>query len=268
MMHTLEPSLYERVRPLVGELSAYNVSIPALLDGINPGRVFVDDPAAPQAAFIESVEGFHLAGNPQRAAFIQEVNAYLRRTHLREEGSSLYLCVDPPGWVAQLPALFAPRPVQTLARRHYVCHELRYRDYTAQLPPGFRVRPIDAALLSAPEMEIPAHSRSWIAGNWGTPENYQERGFGFCVTEGQRVVCWSIADCASGARCEIGIHTHRDYRRRGLAAITTAAAVDHALSHGCREVGWHCSDDNIGSWKTAEKVGFRKSRDYVMYYCR
>lgn len=266
MLYELERQHYARVRPLVSELSGYNISIPALLDGINPGRVFVDAAAAPQAAFIETVEGFHLAGNPERVAFVEEVNAYLRRTYLGEDRTSIYLCVDPSDWVEHLPALFAPRPVQTLARRHYACTELGYHDYAAQLPAGFRVRPIDDLLLDTPEMELSAHIRSWIANNWGTRENYRARGFGFCVTEGQRVVSWSMADCTSGIRCEIGIHTHPDYRRRGLAAITTAAAVDYALTHGFAEVGWHYNADNSGSWKTAEKVGFYKTRDYVLYY--
>ena len=81
----------------------------------------------------------------------------------------------------------------------------------------------------------------------------------------QQVVSWSIADCVSGERCEIGIHTLPEYRRQGLATITAAAAVDFAFSHGFKVVGWHCDDDNVGSWKTAEKVGFFKERDYVFY---
>jgi len=31
-------------------------------------------------------------------------------------------------------------------------------------------------------------------------------------------------------------------------------------------VGWQCADDNLGSIRTAEKVGFERKRDYTMYY--
>jgi hypothetical protein len=42
--------------------------------------------------------------------------------------------------------------------------------------------------------------------------------------------------------------------------------VDYALSHGLSEVGWHCADDNPGSFRTAEKVGFELERCYTGYY--
>jgi tetratricopeptide (TPR) repeat protein len=31
-------------------------------------------------------------------------------------------------------------------------------------------------------------------------------------------------------------------------------------------VGWHCNAQNIGSWRTAEKVGFERNWEYAYYY--
>jgi len=45
-----------------------------------------------------------------------------------------------------------------------------------------------------------------------------------------------------------------------------AATVEHCLSHGFRTVEWHCNARNISSWKTAEKVGFERNRQYAYYY--
>ncbi|MBX0331372.1 GNAT family N-acetyltransferase [Oscillochloris sp. ZM17-4] len=81
-------------------------------------------------------------------------------------------------------------------------------------------------------------------------------GFGFALFDGSEPVSWCLADCAVDARCEIGIHTHPDYRRRGLATIVVAATIAHALAAGYDEVGWHCSEDNQGSQGVAEQVGF------------
>ena len=81
-----------------------------------------------------------------------------------------------------------------------------------------------------------------------------------------QVVSWSLADCRSGDACEIGIHAVKEHRRRGLATITAAAAVEYALSNGYSMVGWQCSEDNLGSVGTAEKVGFERERDYTMWY--
>jgi RimJ/RimL family protein N-acetyltransferase len=106
-------------------------------------------------------------------------------------------------------------------------------------------------------------------GNWGSTAAFLAKGFGFVTLYTKagavQVVSWSLADCRSGDACEIGIHTVKEYRRRGLASITAAAAVEYALSHDFSRVGWHCSEDNLGSIGTAEKVGFERERDYVLH---
>jgi RimJ/RimL family protein N-acetyltransferase len=165
-----------------------------------------------------------------------------------------------------LPKLFHPRKVFSDARQHYICTALAY-DWRAALPEGFAVHRIDDALLNDTTITVPEHIMGWILNNWGTREHYAEHGFGYCVVHGAEVVSWSLVDCVSGTRCEIGIQAQEAYRRQGLAAIAAAAAVEYALSSGFDEVGWHCDAENIGSWKTALKVGFVKERDYRAHYC-
>jgi RimJ/RimL family protein N-acetyltransferase len=133
-----------------------------------------------------------------------------------------------------------------------------------------RVQPIDDGFLGRAdrgEIKVPAHTIGWTENNWATRQNYLAHGFGFCVVDdaADEVVSWSVADCASGDRCEIGIHTLPAYQRRGLGSITSAAAVAHALGHGFKEVGWHCDEHNPGSIGTAEKVGFVLERRYTAY---
>lgn len=57
-------------------------------------------------------------------------------------------------------------------------------------------------------------------------------------------------------------HTLRD-RHSDATRLPAARAGGHHHS-GKR---WHCDADNVGSWKTAEKAGFVKERDYTLYYC-
>jgi RimJ/RimL family protein N-acetyltransferase len=102
--------------------------------------------------------------------------------------------------------------------------------------------------------------------NWGSISDFLQKGFGFCTLHGKKAVSWSTTDCASGNRCEIGIYTHEDHRRQGLATLTTAAIVDYALSYGFSSVGWHCEEYNLPSIKTAEKAGFKLERKYIQYY--
>jgi RimJ/RimL family protein N-acetyltransferase len=134
------------------------------------------------------------------------------------------------------------------------------------VPREFQVKRIDEELLKTPELEIPEHVTDWMETNWGSIDAFMKSGFGFCTLHGKKVVSWSVADCASGDACEIGIHTLEDCRRKGLATFTAAATVNFALSSGFRSVGWHCDEYNLPSIKTAEKVGFELERKYAQIY--
>jgi GNAT superfamily N-acetyltransferase len=133
---------------------------------------------------------------------------------------------------------------------------------------GWVVRRIDRALMQEPGIRNPSNALNRYAvdkmnSNWGSIEAFLEKGFGFCTLHDDEVLCWCIADCASGDACEIGVRTRPDMRRRGLATLTAAATVDHALSHRFSQVGWHCWEGNAGSIGVAEKVGFELERRYV-----
>ena len=48
---------------------------------------------------------------------------------------------------------------------------------------------------------------------------------------------------------------------------TTLALIEHALSHGYREVGWHCWKSNLPSAALALKAGFVHRHDYSVFLC-
>jgi len=265
MIHELNKADYEKVRPLFRALE-YHLTSAAVLNGNCPGKVFVDDPANPRTAFMFSPEGCYLAGNPANDAFNRALNhAIYAGQAFDGEVDALFFVCHAEGWREHLSVVLNPRPPIKMPRRHYVCRESKY-NWRANVPDGCAVHCIDEVLLNRPGLRILAHVTDWMKNNWGSTADFLQRGFGFVAIRTDKVVSWSLADCIGGDACEIGIHTLPAYRRRGLATITAAAAVDHASSLGLSLVGWQCAEDNLGSIRTAEKVGFEKERDYTMYY--
>lgn len=269
MIYKLDPANYDKVRPLFRALE-FHLSSAAVLDGNNPGQVFVDDPAGPQSAFMFSPEGCYLTGNPDNDTFNRALNEAIHGQVLGEQIKMLFLVCSSDSWHKPLATVLHPHQPTTIPRRHYVCRQLK-RDGRASVPAGFAVHRLDESLLNRPGLDIPDHIIGWMDGNWGSTANFLQRGFGFVTLHADaageaQLVSWSLADCRSGDACEIGIHTVKPYRQRGLATLTAAAAVEYALSHGFSMVGWHCSEDNLGSFGTAEKVGFERERNYTMYY--
>ncbi|NIO43930.1 MAG: GNAT family N-acetyltransferase, partial [Burkholderiales bacterium] len=72
-------------------------------------------------------------------------------------------------------------------------------------------------------------------------------------------------DYVSGERCEIGVNTVWDHRRRGLGTLTAAATAAHAVDLGFTTIGWHCWDNNVGSIGVAQNVGFVRIADYDVF---
>jgi RimJ/RimL family protein N-acetyltransferase len=265
VIHELKPTEYGSVRSLFWSLR-YHLTSAAVLDGNSPGRVFVDDSARPRSAFTVSPEGCYLAGDPYNPAFNRALNqAVVLRRGLGEDVPVLFLVVDPERWRERLSGVLDPCRVVEVKRRHYVCGGLHY-DWRAHLPAGYTLHRIDRSLLDCPQLTVPDHVTGWMENNWGSIDRFLRDGFGFATVSEGEVVSWSLSDCVSDDRCEIGIRTAPAHRRRGLAAVTAAAAAEHALARGFASVGWHCPDDNLGSISTAERVGFQRERDYSAYY--
>jgi tetratricopeptide (TPR) repeat protein len=65
---------------------------------------------------------------------------------------------------------------------------------------------------------------------------------------------------------DVGLATLREYRRRGLDAVTTGAAVEYGFSSELSAIEWTCSETNIGSRRVAEKLGSERQQDYTLYY--
>lgn len=263
-LHELRLAEYGSVQALF-EPVRYHLTSAAVLDGNSPGRVFADDVSAPRTAFMFSPEGCYLVGDPTNGAFNRALSeTVIERRILGDDVQVLLFVVSPQRWPERLRDVVRPRPLMETPRFHYVASSSRY-DWRNRLPSGYVVRRIDEALLADAELSVPRHVTGWIQNNWGSIDAFLRLGFGYATVCKDEIVAWSLTDCVSGEQCEIGIHTAAGHRRRGLAAATAAAAVEHAFSEGYASVGWHCPQDNLGSIGTAERVGFQRERAYSTY---
>lgn len=246
---------YEKVRPVFKELLEYNLIITAVIEGTSPGRIWVDDIENPRAAFMISPEGNFLSGcsNDEFNKSLKEVIPYYS-----------HLFYYPDTWEEKLDVIWKNKFVIKIFMRYYVFKQLKI-DWKGRIPPGFTMVRIDEDFLERTALKNFEDVAEWIEDNWKSPENFLKNGAGFCLIHNETIVSWSLTDCVSGTKCEIGIRTDEDCRRRGLAALTVAAMVEHCLSHGLVHIGWHCADTNVGSYKTAEKVGFRKVLEHPTY---
>ncbi len=266
----LEKTDYEKVRPLVKSLH-YQLAVDALIDGTNPGWILVDNVENPQSVWMRTSEGFFLAGATGNEEFNKELRIWIEEyiaagDPLYEGERYLWFGIDSDDWKQVFHEIAPSRSPLPANRIHYLCTEVK-TDWRAMLPEGYEVRHFNRDLLAILGKNSPDHIDRFISTTWESFENFEKWGFGLCTIHENKLVSYSLCDCISAKTCEIGIQTVEEYRRRGFATITAAAAVEHALSNGFDVVGWHTDGHNHGSIGTAEKVGFVKERDYEQYIC-
>jgi len=231
----------------------------AVLEGIYPGRVYVDNLAQPRTAllttYIESeAHGTwcFLAGEPINDAFNRSRNtAILSGQIVAKNTPILFFTCDPDDWGDQMDAVMTPRRPIWIPRYHFVSQRVGF-DWRAALPTGFTVEPINEKLSQLPGMQMMTDARFM--------------DFGFVIvgrTRSQLTVAgWATVDFVAAGAGDLGFFTQPDYRRGGLGTVVASAALEHCFAIGLQQVHWTCDANNPGSILTAEKLGLERMEDY------
>lgn len=271
MIFELASDQYEKIRPLF-QPPANQPFCSAVLAGLHPGRVWVDDLEQPRTALVSREDPWcFLAGDPGNDVFNQALNRAIWDRHVGDPKARMLLFTcSPMNWHGQLAAVFAPRQPIPAQRRHYLCRQMTY-DWQSDLPPNVTVQRMDGSLLRRPDLRVPDEVVQTIR-RWRSRAASEATDLGFvAVLESgaggaSQVVSWATVDAIVEGVGDAGLFTEDRYRRRGLATATTAAAVEYGLAHGLSAVNWTCAEDNAGSIRIAEKLGFERQPDYIMHY--
>ena len=272
MIHELKPEQFQSVRNLFDDL-AYSLVINAVIEGIKPGRVLVDEAENPRTAFLwDWKHRFYLAGYEHNAAFNNALRKLITDEILPELRTSLglegfYLSCSPSTWEGVLFELFEDRSLVEDRRRYYL-FEGKKAGRKGPIPSGFTLRRVDAELLKDITLRNLGDLHEEIGSEWASQEVFLRDGFGFCLVGGDEIASWCLSEFNRGDKCEAGVYTVREHRRKGFATLTTTALLEHCAANNVTQVGWHCWESNLGSIAVAEKAGFKKIKDYPVYFGR
>lgn len=257
MIYKMKKGNYSKLKNLVKDFNHQLCAI-SLIDGNNNGEVYVDNLDNPQSAILYTTEGTMFVGNPHNLEFNKEVKEYL------SEWS--YLVCDSEQWEDNITEALKSAELKKHQRLDYRLTELKYKNWRENLPEGFIVVPINKDFARYEEYKnFKSTADHADSEDWNPKLKMEEFGYGFAVIDEENKVITSSCtiDCLTkDNRIEIGIRTSYKYRRKGLAAIAVAATVEDYLSKGITEIGWQCLANNKGSFKTAEKIGFKRTKLY------
>ena len=265
------------IQPLFQRLAESQPMCAAVLAGVYPGKVYVDDVslehlARPRTAllttYIESeAHGTwcFLAGEPVNESFNVSLNeAIYSRQIITPEVPILLFSCDPDDWGGRMDLVMAPRPPAWIRRYRFVSRGAGY-DWRAALPPGHAVEAMDDALWQIPGLQLPEDVATTLA-KWQAMAGPRFMDLGFLVLDRNGpepvVASWATVDFVVAGAGDLGFFTQPEYRRCGLGTVSACAALEHAFALGLQRVNWTCDADNRGSTRTAEKLGLEQVEEY------
>lgn len=224
----------ERPGPLVG------------LHAIQTGRdgIGVDRWPDPRAVFAWSGANVGLAGDP--AAFGPD-----------DFPKDWQAMVDAPPEFLPLLRRLAPK----LASWDRIISELR-AEPTYRVPRGASVRRLearDALLVERLDPDV-----AWICDTLGGPAGLAASGFAWGAFVDGKLASVAASFFVGERYEDIGVVTERAFRGRGLVPACAGRLAEEIRARG-RTPSWTTSTDNRASLRVAEKLGFERSRDDVLY---
>lgn len=235
----------------------------AICEGINPGRIFVDQHENPQTALIWSPVGYYfLAGNPAQAKDLAEISRVLTEIFVpasQATGETGFILIpSQAGWKEHLPALLPGRGVIEIYRRPFAFDPAQFAaqgNWRERLPQGFRLQTVDAAFAE----------KVGVRASWASIDDFLANGLGFALLNGDEIASACISVFASRERLEIDVHTDEKYQRRGFAMLTTSAFIEECLRRG-QQPNWECFWENEASTQLAGRLGFSAEPDYPVFF--
>ncbi|MBS3679792.1 GNAT family N-acetyltransferase [Ornithinibacillus massiliensis] len=254
MIFELENSDYDKIPKLI-ENTNHELSIDAVITGNVPGKIYVDNVIEPSSTLIVTPECNVVADNANNHLFNGEIK---KKLHFFDP-----VTCDSKEWERKIHDIHCNVAMKKYKRRYYQFDELLYDDFLEDLDEKYTLEYVYSDNLEQIQYENSKAIKDWYI--FSNIHDVKDYCLGSYIRTGNKIVCWCLVDCIVGDRIEIGITTHKDFRRKGLGSICCAATVSACISNGIKEIGWHCVDSNIGSYTIAEKVGFKKIKEYSCF---
>lgn len=237
--------------------SKNELSVFSVINGNNPGEIYVNNIDNPTSALIRTSECNLIAGSPYDEVFNSEIPAVL--------DFWAPLTPDSDEWIEIIPTIHENHFIRKYKRRQYVLSPENFLDFNITLKEGYKLEKVTPSFLRENSLENSEELLNILAENWGDDEYFEKHGTGYLIHNNKVIVSWSLSDCSYKRTIAIGIYTDEGFRNNGFGKITAASNVKECFARGYEKIHWLCVDSNKGSSAIAEKLGFRLASHYYAF---
>ncbi|WP_242299543.1 GNAT family N-acetyltransferase [Bacillus cereus group sp. BfR-BA-01448] len=271
MISELRKNDFYKCSSLINERGQLEVK--AVIAGVNPGRIFVDNISSPNSGLIwlGNNDGFFFIGNAENEEFNKEMN-HLINNVIKPEAKKVGLnCFEGIGnhskWNKTIERIFQHRNLKSWNQRVYTLRKEDYEeDHESKIEQGYTVLKMDKALYENNNtFKNIDFLQSKILEFWSSPDQFFNEGIGYCIVYDDLIV----SVCFSGFVFEnihcIDIETIEGHQGKKLAQKITHSFVKDCLENNITPY-WDCMELNKPSVAVVENVGFINVCNYVGYY--
>ncbi|WP_217587511.1 GNAT family N-acetyltransferase [Lentibacillus saliphilus] len=271
MILELDKAEFSKCRSLIndqGQLEAI-----AVVEKINPGRIFVDNVEHPTSGIIwlGNNDGFIFFGNEQNEGFKKDLNHFVNHVIAPEAKKIRLKWFEAIGnhekWNKTIENVFKHRKLGKWNQKVYTIRQDQHQGSNEPvIEQGYNVIKISNTLLDNTVNAITniEFIQSKILEFWPSTKDFLSNGIGYCAIFQDEVVnvCFS-GFVANHVHC-IDIETLEAHRGKKLAQITAYKFVTECLENKMIPY-WDCMEMNKPSVAVAEKIGLINTFNYVGY---
>ncbi|MBU9720868.1 MULTISPECIES: GNAT family N-acetyltransferase [Bacillaceae] len=244
----------------------------AIVKGINPGRIFVDDIDSPTSGMIwlGNNDGFFFIANERNEGFNAEINHFIN-TIISPEAKKVGLTWfegigNHSRWDETIQKLFKYRNLESWNQRVYSLEKKDYKGNLDLAVEEYNIVRITETLFNNSKNSINNIDflQSKILEFWTTPERFFHDGIGYCAVYKNKIVSICISGFAvCNVHC-IDIETLEEHQGKKLAQKVALTFVKHCYDNNLVPY-WDCMESNKTSIAVAEKIGLKNAFNYKGY---
>ncbi|WP_155592265.1 GNAT family N-acetyltransferase [Lysinibacillus cavernae] len=262
---------YSKCRKLLNEQGQLEAI--AVVEKINPGRIFVDNSNQPTSGLIwlGNNDGFIFFGNEQNEGFNNELNHFIDNVIIPEAKKVQLKWFEGIGnhekWDNIIAKVFEHRKLGSWNQWVYTLQQGNYKGQSEPIiDQGYKVIKISNTLLKNSDYSIKniEFLQSKIVEFWSSMDTFLNKGMGYCIIYQNEVVSTCFSGFVVGNVHCIDIETLEAHQGKKLAQKLAHSFVKDCLRNNIVPY-WDCMEMNKSSVAVAENIGFERVFNYVGY---
>lgn len=245
----------------------------AVIEGVSPGRVFVDDIDLPTTGLIwlGNNDGFIFIGDEKNEGFNNELNNFIDKL-IKPEAMKVGLnwfegIGNHRKWNATIEKVLKSRKLGSWNQRVYTLQKDDCKcNYELDIEQGYKVVKICKTFFENNDYSIKniKFLHSQILEFWSSSETFFSVGIGYCMIYKDEIVSICFSGFVVGNVHTVAIETIEGHRGKKLAQKLAKSFVTDCLNNNIVPY-WDCMESNKPSIAVAENIGFKNVFNYIGY---